>query len=302
MPVKLSAKYAREPGILVEYMDYLVETRKISSETAYNYYTLLRSFSKYLKNIRANLDCAPDETVLHRVTTDDMLLLTQEEWESYVDYRCLKLHDKKQSFSLRISVIRGFYKWLAVITATEPKEFIMNARRPIPDEQKFTDITPRLEKEICDSLTGKNAARNICIVKMILRCGIGLKEICALKLDDVELDNICVTDSKGSVRRVPLDEETKHALETYMACRIPPTDGKNSLFVSEKKGMLKSASIDKMLRRATRSGNHIINGITVRDIQRTARKNLLQSGKTEEEIMSLTNVKSLNYIRRQMEN
>lgn len=298
---KLSDKYAREPGILAEYMDYMVEVRRISSETAYNYYTLLRSFAKYLKNTRSKLDCAPEETVLHRVSAEDMLSLTLEEWKSYMDYRCLTLHDKKHSFSLRISAIRGFYKWLAVMTGTEPKEFIMNARRPVPDEKQYPDITPRLEKEICANLTGKNAVRNICIVKMILHCGIGLKEICALTMDDVELDNIHVTDSKGSVRCVPLDEDTKEALDNYLACRVPPTDGKNSLFVSEKKGMLKSASVDKMLRKATRAGKYIIHGITVRDMQRTARKNLMQSGKSEKEILSLTNIKDVKYIRKQME-
>ena len=55
MGERISEKYGKEPGILTEYMDFLVEKRELSPSTAYNYYMLLRSLAKYLKHERAQI-------------------------------------------------------------------------------------------------------------------------------------------------------------------------------------------------------------------------------------------------------
>ena len=41
MGERISEKYGKEPGILTEYMDFLVEKRELSPSTAYNYYICL---------------------------------------------------------------------------------------------------------------------------------------------------------------------------------------------------------------------------------------------------------------------
>lgn len=303
MSERISEKYGKEPGILTEYMDFLVEKRELSPSTAYNYYMSLRSLAKYLKHERAHLDCAPDEVVLHRVSIDDMVSISETEWKRYLSYYCYTLKEKPGSFALRISVVHGFYNWLAVKTSSDPIAFIMDTQRPAKEIKEQKTVTPALEKQICDSLNSREfAARNICIVKMFLRCGIGLQEICDLKLEDVELNNIRVTDAKGDIRHVPLDPETKEALDEYLGCRIPPVDGKNTLFVSKAKKKMKSDSIGKMLRKATRSGTNSIHGITVRDIQRTAKTNMFTAEKSEGELFAISKVKSKYYFRNILKN
>ena len=90
MGERISEKYGKEPGILTEYMDFLVEKRELSPSTAYNYYMLLRSLDKYLKHERAHLDCAPNEVVLHRVSIDDMASISETEWKRYLSYYCYR--------------------------------------------------------------------------------------------------------------------------------------------------------------------------------------------------------------------
>ena len=176
MGERISEKYGKEPGILTEYMDFLVEKRELSPSTAYNYYMLLRSLAKYLKHERAHLDCAPNEVVLHRVSIDDMASISETEWKRYLSYYCYTLKEKPGSFALRISVVHGFYNWLAVKTSSAPITFIMDTQRPAKEMKEQKTVTPALEKQICDSLNSREfATRNICIVKMVLRCGIGLQ-------------------------------------------------------------------------------------------------------------------------------
>ena len=91
-------------------------------------------------------------------------------------------------------------------------------------------------------------------------------------------------------------------MDEYLGCRIPPIDGKNTLFVSKAKKKMKSDSIGKMLRKATRSGKNSIYGITVRDIQRTAKINMFTTEKSEGELLAISKVKSKYYFRNILKN
>ena len=88
-------------------------------------------------------------------------------------------------------------------------------------------MTPALEKQICDSLNSREfATRNICIVKMFLPLWDRPPEICDLKLEDVELNNIRVTDAKGDIRPSrSTQKQRKHWTNIWDAV-FTPVDGK----------------------------------------------------------------------------
>lgn len=293
----MSNAYAKEPGILLPYLDFLFEVQELAKGTAYNYYMTVRTLAKFLKHRRNQMECEPSEVVMNSVTQVEMASITAEEWEDYLDYYELKVKETRGSFAVRISIIRGFYHWLEAEHGEPMPEFIEETARPLVRRQSFIKVTEKQEEALCRHLRGEHLMRNACIIRMFIRCGLGLQEICELKLEDVELNFLSVTDAAGHRRMVPMDEVTKKAVDDYLAVRQPPVDGQNCLFVSSKKRRMRRGAVEKMLRKAVALGGPSLAGVTIRDLQLTAKARLVSS-KGVDAAGPITNVESVHYFRR----
>jgi len=289
--------YAKEPGILLPYLDYLYEVQGLAKGTAYNYYMTVRTLAKFLKHERHHMECEPDEVVLNSVSQEEMASISQSEWESYLDYYELKVKETRGSFAVRISIIRGFYRWLNQEHDEPMPDFVETTIRPLIQRKDFINLTEKQEETLCRHLRGENMMRNACIVRMFIRCGLGLQEICDLRLEDVELTQMTVSDSEGRKRVVPMDEVTRKAVDDYLAVRQPPMDGKNSFFVSSKKKRMRRGAVEKMLRKAVALGGNSLAGVTIRDLQLTAKARLVSANGVEA-AGPITNVDSVHYFRR----
>ena len=193
----LSDKHGKEPGVLVEYLDFLFTEEGLTAGTAYNYYMSLRYLAKFLKHRRKNMDCLPAEVIMKKVTDAEMLSITEEEWNAFLDHCLFVEFDASGAHAVRISIIRGFYRWLAAKHETEVPAFILNAKRPRAERHHFALISEKMEQALYESLTGEFLMRNACIIRLCMRCGLGLSEICALDLEDIDLENIRVKNRDG---------------------------------------------------------------------------------------------------------
>lgn len=291
----LSLQYAKDDGVLCEYMDHLYNMG-IKKATAYNYYMSLRSLAKYLAHRRYHLECSPEEVILERVTPSDMASLQKDEWDDFLDYCRFTRRETGRSFAVRISIIRGFYRWLEVKTGFPSPLFVQQLRCGSFEHAPYIEITEAKEAALCRSLQGLYPLRNVCIVRIFLRCGLGLQELCDLDLEDVEVNSIVV--KRGSVaRRIPLDEVTAAAVEEYLPVRFPPLTGGNPFFVSEKRGRIKRGAIEKMLRKAVQLGGSQLAGISIRDMKLTAQQRLVSQYGLEQ-AQALSSVDSWFYFRK----
>ena len=293
--ISLSDSYAREPGILSDYLDYLDEEKKLSSKTAYNYYMTLRTLAKFLKHERKHMDCAPDEVVMRSVSEKEMQDITEDEWLSFLDYCEFVLKETAGSLAVRISVVRGFYRWLAAKCDTTIPSFIQETARPEPLKKDHITVSPQMEATIMKHLDGENLMRNACIIRLFLHCGIGLQEICNLKMEDIEMHAISVGGGQG--RKIPLDEQTEECINNYLGVREPPIDGENTFFTSVKRGRMRTCSVEKMIRRAVKRAGPTLTGVTIRDMQLTA-KNRIAKELSPEDAFIQSNVNSPHYFRK----
>lgn len=273
-------KHQKEPGTLAEYYENMVFLQNRDERTAYQYYLMLRHLAKFLKHRRKGMDCLPEEVVMSSVSAAEMSALEESEWDDYLDYCCFTLQEADNTVAVRISAIRGYYIWLSESgfnIGAELLKCIKETKRPSLKQKKFRYITEETEKIICERLQGEYVVRNACIIHLLLRCGIGLNELCELTLEDLGLKEITVRNANGSVRTVPMDKVVQESMDKYISVRVPPTDGSNALFVSAapKKGKLRRGAIEKMIRKAAKTAGPSFAGITIRDIRRTARSNLV---------------------------
>ena len=294
---RLSEQYGKEDGILVEYMDHIFETDRTKPTTAYNYYMTLRSLAKFLKHRRGRLDCEPDEVVMSQVTAKEMANITQDEWWDYLDYIQFQEGETTNSLAVRISIIKGFYTWLDDVHQIAVPDCISNTKAPKAKRQPFIRISEDMERQLYENCEGAHTTRNICIIKLVLHCGLGLNEICALDLEDLDLTHVTVRNAKGRERRIPLDTETAEAVDTYITERIPPIDGSNALFVSAAKGRIRRGTVQKMFRKAVCAAGGPLLGMSLRDLQLTAKERFVQDIGADA-ALEFMNIDSLHYCRR----
>lgn len=293
----MSTLYKKEPGVLSSYMDSLYDEQGKCRNTAYNYYMTVRSLAKFLKRERKGLACMPDEVIMHGVSAEEMLDITEREWFAYLDYYEHTCHEAKTSLAVRISVIRGFYRWLTASCGLDMLPHIENTARPVIARQKFTTVTEKMENKLLRHMTGALIERNACIVRIFLRCGLGLQEICDLDMEDVELRALQVRDGNGGSRAVPTDELVIEAIDRYVSERIPPKFGGNPFFVSAEGGRMRRGAVEKMLRKAVKQAGYEQVHISIRDLQMTAKARLVAKQGLDA-AAPITNVTSYHYFRR----
>lgn len=292
----IPSTYAKEPGILSQYLDFLTDAEELLPATAYNYYMTLRSLAKFLKHRRKRMDCQPDEVIMSGVSVEEMTQITEDEWGDYLDYCQFRLQEKNSSLAVRISVIRGFYEWLSETANTPPVTHVLQTERPSQKKEARTPLSEKEEEALYKSLDGEHKERNICILRFFLHCGLGLEELCALDLEDIDLTTITVRKKNGEVsREIPLDEKTITTINEYLPLRNPPTDGTNAFFVSLRKGRMRRGAVQKLLRKAVATCNSV-EGITVRDLQFTAKERIVKEQGLDK-ASDIINIKTQAYFR-----
>ena len=206
--------YIKEPGVLASYLYHLVDESDVSTSTAYNYYMNLRLLAQYLKHERKNMDCEPDEVVMVNVSDDEMLSITEDEWDDFLDYCRFTRNESTGSYAVRISIVRGFYCWLCEVHASDVPVFIAQAKRPhMVRTKESVEVNEEQKDAIIEHLTGDFATRNASIILLFLRCGLGLNEIVQLDMEDIDLTSVRVErGDDGKSRVVQMDEETAEAI------------------------------------------------------------------------------------------
>ena len=195
--------YIKEPGVLASYLNHLVNESDVSASTAYNYYMNLRLLAQYLKHERKNMDCEPDEVVMANVSDDEMLSITEDEWDDFLDYCRFTRNESLGSCAVRISIVRGFYRWLCEVHATDVPVFIARAKRPqMVKAKESVEVNEEQKDTIIEHLTGDFATRNVSIILLFLRCGLGLNEIVQLDMEDINLTSVRVERGDDGKSRV----------------------------------------------------------------------------------------------------
>lgn len=298
----LRGMYAKEDGVIAEYMDELYLKRGLRKATAYNYYMCLRHWAKFLVKTNADLACEPEEVVLPALSAADVLRVEKKTFCSYLDYCLLTRQERRGYVNTRISVIRGFYRWLAGRESCEPPAFIEKAERLERSRVKTVYVTETMERKLYTFFQERQeselAARNRCIVYLMLHLPMTLKEIVELDLSDVNMESLRVRNTDtGAEREIATDDDAVAAINCYLAVRPQPRCDGNPFFVSNRlRGRMRPCTVEKMLRHAAKRalpGQYI----TLRDIQKTALRNMLNK-KPADAVFGDSRIGTRRYFRR----
>ncbi|MGC4105906.1 MAG: tyrosine-type recombinase/integrase [Thermomicrobiales bacterium] len=122
----------------------------------------------------------------------------------------------------KLAAIREFYRWMVVTNqiASSPVDGVDTPKR---ERKTRTYLTPEEYNRLL-AAAGANP-RDFCILTLFIQTGIRISELCALRIDDLDLDNAVLTVRQGkgmAARTIELEKKGIHATRTWLALR-PPT-------------------------------------------------------------------------------
>ncbi len=194
-----------------EFKNYLKQNNR-STSTVIAYGKDIEQLVGFLQELERNH--------VHEVTKEDIeAFLARMSKEGYTP----------KSISRKINSTRTFYRFLKI------NEYITDDPSLLVSHPKYQLAPPRIltpteYRALRDA--AHNDPRMYAIIELLLQTGIRIGELAALKLSDVQKDNLHIAPfEKHEERTVPLNKRAKEALDRYMEVRPKVSD--DHLFVTK---------------------------------------------------------------------
>ena len=280
------------PQILLDFLTYHETIRSHSPGTVDEYYLDLRNFFRYLKLYRRAVPVGTplDEISILDVDVEFVRKVTLSEVYAYLSYlsrdrvKNARSHYTEYGLSAasrarKIATIRSFYRYLC-------------SKAKLIDENPVQDLdSPKLQKSLprylsleesqalLSAVTGKNAARDYCILCIFLNCGLRISEIVGLNVSDVHEDYLRILGKGNKERIVFLNEGTSRAIADYMIVRNGvPSPADNALFLSNRRCRMSRETVHSMVKKTLTQAGLDSTQYSAHKLRHTAATLMLQNG------------------------
>jgi site-specific recombinase XerD len=269
-------------GFLDRFGDHLVATGK-SSHTVKAYTRDVRLFSEWF-----------DQTNGKGLTPSGITPIDVREYRSYL---LTVKNYKPATVNRKLSSISAFCKWargVGLISANPADEISqVDEVRPAP---KWLDKNEQYA--LLRAVQEKGRKRDIALITLMLNTGLRVSEVSKLRLEDVEISprkgSVTVRGGKGGkFRRVPLNIDTRKAIQAYLSENPPEEDG--HLFVSQRGGPLQPSGIYYLVNRYAYDAR--LDEVTPHTLRHTFGKNLVDAGVSLDRVAQLLGHESVDTTR-----
>lgn len=270
------------PPILRDFLVYHETIQGHSRKTVDEYYLDLRNFFRFLKQHK---NLIPKDTMLDDVSIADVDLhlvrdVTLTDIYSYMNYLSRDRGLNNASRARKVATIRSFYKYLtnkAKLLDTNPVQDLDSPRlkKSLP---KYLNLDESLE--LLDSVDGKNAVRDYCILTLFLNCGLRISELVGLNKTDVRGDQLRVLGKGSKERMLYLNEACQRALEDWLTERDSLTlVDQNALFVTlQNRRRISTAAVHKLVKKHLAAAGLDSSQYSSHKLRHTAATLMLQNG------------------------
>lgn len=270
------------PPVLRDFLVYHETIQGHSRRTVDEYYLDLRNFFRFLKREK-NLD--PYDLPLESISIDDVDLnlvknISLTDIYSYMNYLSRDRGLNNTSRARKVAAIRSFYKYLtnkAKLLDSNPVQDLDSPRlkKTLP---KYLNLDESLE--LLESVDGKNASRDYCILTLFLNCGLRISELVGLNKTDVRGDQLRVL-GKGSKERILyLNDACQQAISDWMTERDTLTlVDQNALFVTlQNRRRISKAAVHKLVKKHLAAAGLDSTQYSSHKLRHTAATLMLQNG------------------------
>lgn len=231
---------AQCPPILKEYLGYM-ETIRGRSESAINEYFIdLRTFLRFMKQMRGLVPPTLPETEIAILDVDIPFLatITLNDVYEYMNYLRSERENNNKTRARKTSSLRMFFKYLTDYKHALEINPVRNLDTPKQKKSLPRYLTLQQATDLLGVVDGDFAERDYCMLVLFLNCGLRRAELAGINLDDISFtDHTLRVRGKGNKERMLyLNTACQQALEQYI--KVRPVDGvqdKKALFLSRLK-------------------------------------------------------------------
>ena len=270
------------PPILRDFLVYHETIQGHSRRTVDEYYLDLRNFFRFLKQSK---NLVPKDTPMDNISIDDADLalvrdVTLTDIYSYMNYLSRDRGLNNTSRARKVATIRSFYKYLtnkAKLLETNPVQDLDSPRlkKSLP---KYLNLDESLD--LLDSVDGKNANRDYCILTLFLNCGLRISELVGLNKTDVRGDQLRVLGKGNKERMLYLNDACQRALADWLDERDAMTlVDQNALFVTlQNRRRISTAAVHKLVKKHLAAAGLDSTQYSSHKLRHTAATLMIQSG------------------------
>lgn len=240
--------------IVINYSMYLRNVRGLSAKTVDEYCLDLRTFFRFIKLDRGLV--SPD-TEFEDIPVKDVDLEFIRSIKTFDVFQFMNfVADERNNISStrqrKSTSLKSFFNYLTV----HEKLLSENPTENLVPPKKASSLPHFLSLEqsvdLLNSVDGKNAERDRCILTLFLNCGMRVSELVSINLSDVMRNNdtLRIIGKGNKERIVYLNEACLKAISDYLAVR--PKDGvkdKNALFLSNRGTRISVKMVQAMVKK-----------------------------------------------------
>lgn len=239
MATKKKAQQRGSTDLIKEFQDYLLVERGLSENSIFAYSYDIKKFLDYLQKFQKG-------KAVGVVTSDDIVAFLKQQQEMNISTR---------SRARELAALRQFFGYLRdegrvkvnPADKVEPPEI----RRTLPDYLTVEEI--RSLFTVFDE-NDPYEIRDRAIFEMMYSSGLRISEACAMKMSDVDLENlmIAVRGKGGRERLIPFGEQSKQVIDDYLTNSrevILKDRDSEYLFISKKGESLNRKSVWRLLKK-----------------------------------------------------
>lgn len=270
------------PPIVRDFLVYHETIQGHSKRTVDEYYLDLRNFFRYIKYDKS---LVPKDTLLDDISISDVDLefvkkITLTDIYSFMNFLSRDRGLNNASRARKVATIKSFYKYLtnkAKLLEINPVQDLDSPRmkKSLP---KYLDLEESLE--LLDSVDGKNASRDYCILTLFLNCGLRISELVGLNKTDVRVDQLRVLGKGNKERILYLNEACQQAISDWMTDRDALTlVDQNALFVTlQNRRRISKAAVHKLVKKHLAAAGLDSSQYSSHKLRHTAATLMLQNG------------------------
>lgn len=221
----------------------------------------------------------------------------------------------QKCIELRQSALNVFYAWAYTnrYCQTNPMIDYRKAKiqtkaypkKSVEKSDEITVLTPEEQRMLLNVVTNNEftTIRNKCIISIILTTALYAEEVISLLVDDIDLEkgHVDICNKQGKERRVPITlRSCKLACQDWLEIRTNALCKRKSnlLFFTDEVGSITKRSLHRIISKSMLGAGIEKAHLGPEVLRQTAIANMLSSGKTIEEIQTITGIKTLKNIQK----
>ena len=205
---------------------------------------------------------------------------TVDEYYSYMNFLPRDKGLNAASRARKVATIRSFYKYLtnkAKLLTKNPVQDLDSPRqkKSLP---KYLSLDESID--LLESVDGKNATRDFCILTLFLNCGLRISELVNLNVTDVRDNQLRVLGKGNKERILFLNDACVKAIQDWMIDRNALTlIDQNALFVTlQNRRRISVAAVHKLVKKHLADAGLDSTQYSAHKLRHTAPTLMLQNG------------------------